>query len=190
MVLHLQPNTTTYNLRPTTYITLYYCITALQTYKVIMKLIIFGALSLANFAVAARLFGAQAEAFCGDLGVMPIPQGADPNTVRTCLEHPLHGLDLSAEMEADVQERSNEVARRRSDPMDSLEKRSCWYGKPVGCTRGYCWKSCGVPGTGLWCWTAKKDDGSGPWETCKGDGDCSGSMTCGGGGCKACGCSC
>lgn len=119
----------------------------------------------AGLAAAARLSQADAEAYCGDLGVMPVPEGANPDNVRTCLEHPL-GSPKTPQI---------------------LEKRDCWYGKKSGCSKGYCWKTCGQGGQ--WCWTAQ-GDGSGPWVTCGSDGDCNESQSCGGGGCKACGCSC
>ncbi|KAJ5975126.1 hypothetical protein N7481_008833 [Penicillium waksmanii] len=48
----------------------------------------FGLLGLAS---AAKLSQAEAESLCGDLGVMDtsnLPDGVDPNAVRTCKEHP------------------------------------------------------------------------------------------------------
>ncbi|KAE8356848.1 hypothetical protein BDV28DRAFT_126310, partial [Aspergillus coremiiformis] len=72
----------------------------------------------------------------------------------------------------------------------TLEKRACWKGKPVGCSRsGYCYKSCAQPGSGEWCWTAQ-ENGFGPWIRCSKDSDCSRGDQCGAGDCKACGCSC
>lgn len=121
-----------------------------------------------NIFVAAMLPLPEAKAICGDLGVMNttnVPEGVDSDKIRTCAEHPLGKLDIS------------------------LEKRSCWFGKPVGCKWGYCWKSCAQPGSGEWCWTAA-DNGFGKWLTCKSDNDCGRDGACGAGGCKSCGCSC
>ncbi|THU93338.1 hypothetical protein K435DRAFT_799753 [Dendrothele bispora CBS 962.96] len=39
-----------------------------------------------------------------------------------------------------------------SDGNSSLAKRDCWFGKPVGCTNGFCWKTCGNKGDGTWVW--------------------------------------
>lgn len=118
----------------------------------------------------------EAEAFCGELGVMNVtdlPEDVDPNAVRTCLEHPLSALD-------------GELEKRD----ESLQKRGCWYGgAAIGCTRGYCWKPCAQPGSGQWCWTAK-DNGFGNWLRCKVPSDCPISGQCGAGDCKKCGCSC
>ncbi|KAI0839840.1 hypothetical protein F5Y06DRAFT_264757 [Hypoxylon sp. FL0890] len=115
---------------------------------------------------------------CGALGTVTattLPSGIDPNAVRQCIEHPL-GTSNS-----DISER---------DLASDLFKRDCWYGKPVGCTKGYCWKKCG---DGPWCWTAR-NGGFGDWYTCKKDSDCQTSFACGevagGRECKSCGCSC
>ncbi|KAI0160970.1 hypothetical protein GGR52DRAFT_154080 [Hypoxylon sp. FL1284] len=117
---------------------------------------------------------------CGSLGVMDltqIPAGVDLSAVRKCLEHPLGP--------APNDNASSPLEQRSLD----LEKRDCWYGKPFGCTEGYCWKSCG---DGPWCYTAH-NDGFGDWYTCKSDKDCLESYPCGqkaGGDCASCGCSC
>ncbi|KAN0075833.1 hypothetical protein V8E54_007103 [Elaphomyces granulatus] len=125
----------------------------------------FGLMSLTS---AARLSQAEAETICGDLGVMDttnLPEGVDPNAVRTCKEHP-------------------EGAGK------SLESRSCWFKSNLGCSNGgYCYKSCAQPGSGEWCWTAA-NNGFGNWIICKSVSDCSPSDQCGAGGCSACGCSC
>ncbi|OAA49718.1 hypothetical protein ISF_09421 [Cordyceps fumosorosea ARSEF 2679] len=128
------------------------------------------ALASTNFAFA-RLSYEVAEAVCGGLGVMnttALPASINVEDARICADHPLGSPELPQQ----------------------LDKRKCWYGQPVGCNRhGYCYKSCGPPGTGMWCWTAQRD-GFGPWERCSKGSDCSGTMGCGAGGCKGCGCGC
>ncbi|THU83523.1 hypothetical protein K435DRAFT_871193 [Dendrothele bispora CBS 962.96] len=86
-----------------------------------------------------------------------------------------------------------------SDGNSSLAKRDCWFGKPVGCTNGFCWKTCGNKGDGSWCWTASNKGtctGCGEWFTCSKDSDCNANMPCGQDDpttpqkCDDCGCSC
>lgn len=36
-----------------------------------------------------------AEEECGDLGVMPVPEGEDPSKYRKCLRHPLAGKHIT-----------------------------------------------------------------------------------------------
>ncbi|ATY64232.1 hypothetical protein CCM_01491 [Cordyceps militaris CM01] len=110
----------------------------------------------------------EAAALCGDLGVMEVPVGMDPYTVRACKEHP-----SSLETEA-----------------LTLEKRKCWYGPPSGCSRQHwCYRSCDNGGQGSWCWTTVGSP-LGAWKSCGRDEDCSPSDPCSGGGCKKCGCGC
>ncbi len=112
---------------------------------------------------------AEAEALCGALGVMDVPEGVDPHTVRACREHP-------------VSARTDE---------HSLEKRACWHGKAVGCSKeGWCYKRCDRNWSGPWCWTTIDASPLSPWKGCKGDGDCSSKDTCAGGRCLECGCGC
>ncbi|OAA73021.1 hypothetical protein LEL_08805 [Akanthomyces lecanii RCEF 1005] len=47
---------------------------------------------------------AEAEAACGDLGVMEVPVGVDPYTIRACKEHPTFNTTDSS----------------------SLKRRECW----------------------------------------------------------------
>lgn len=105
---------------------------------------------------------------CGAMGVMTVdmtslPTGVDPSAIRKCAEHPLGASP------------------------NPISKRACWYGKPSGCTKGFCWKGCG--GTGQWCWTAF-NDGLGNWIGCTNDDECNTNAACGTGNCKTCGCSC
>lgn len=136
----------------------------------------FGLLGLAS---AAKLSQAEAESLCGDLGVMDtsnLPDGVDPNAVRTCKEHP-EGKAGKTLTEGDFQVRS-------------LESRSCWFKDHLGCSAGgHCYKSCAQPGSGEWCWTAQ-NNGFGDWIGCSSVSDCSPTDQCGAGGCSACGCSC
>ncbi|KAI1405896.1 hypothetical protein F4819DRAFT_319232 [Hypoxylon fuscum] len=115
------------------------------------------------------------NADCGASRIMnttQLPQGVDAGAVRQCIEHPLGNINNRA-----LSERSL-----------GLVERDCWYGKPVGCTDGYCWKTCG---DGPWCWTAH-NNGFGDWYTCSTDGDCQESYPCGQStsDCDSCGCSC
>ncbi|KAF1734832.1 hypothetical protein CRV24_003751 [Beauveria bassiana] len=76
----------------------------------------------------ANVTESEAQLLCGNLGVMKVPDGVDPKSVRTCKEHP--------------------SIRDIQDVM-KLEKRKCVR-----------------------------------------DRDCGRNDTCGGGGCKKCGCGC
>ncbi|OTA62422.1 hypothetical protein K449DRAFT_382417 [Hypoxylon sp. EC38] len=143
--------------------------------KVNYGILLLAAQALSVFASPAP---AAPNSDCGDLGFVnkaELPEGVDPSAVRTCNEHPL-GNDNTG------------VSKR--DPTGDLFKRECWYGKSVGCTKGYCWKTCG---NGPWCWTAR-NGGFGDWYTCGRDSDCKTSFACGqsagGKECKSCGCSC
>jgi len=74
---------------------------------------------------------------------------------------------------------------------DTLTKRECWYGKPFGCSKGYCYKTCGDAGS--WCWMA--DTQTKQWVGCGDDDRCRkeflrGRADCNLGPCKDCGCSC
>ncbi|CRG83198.1 hypothetical protein PISL3812_00548 [Talaromyces islandicus] len=132
--------------------------------KFISAITAFGLIAMAAAAT-------QAEAQCGDLEVLniaeaDIPAGVDPTAIRTCKNHP------------------------EGSAKESLSKRKCWTGAPVGCSKnGYCYKSCGASGSGEWCWTAL-NGGLGDWKVCNSDEDCSSNDDCGAGNCKECGCSC
>ncbi|GIJ82147.1 hypothetical protein Asppvi_000650 [Aspergillus pseudoviridinutans] len=55
---------------------------------VVSAITAFGMVSVVS---GTKLSYAMAEAICGDLGVMNVtdlPEGVDPNAVRTCKEHP------------------------------------------------------------------------------------------------------
>ncbi|EAW12326.1 uncharacterized protein ACLA_062930 [Aspergillus clavatus NRRL 1] len=79
------------------------------------------AFGLVSVVSGTKLSYTMAEDICGDLGVMNVtdlPEGVDPNAVRTCKEHP-EGIFQK-----------------------SLDKRDCWFGSPLGCSAsGYCYKS-------------------------------------------------
>ncbi|KAK8146033.1 hypothetical protein G3M48_003661 [Beauveria asiatica] len=53
-----------------------------------MKSIIFTLTSLALGLVRANVTENDAQLLCGNLGVMEVPDGVDPKSVRTCKEHP------------------------------------------------------------------------------------------------------
>ncbi|TQV97067.1 hypothetical protein V2A60_000286 [Cordyceps javanica] len=77
---------------------------------------------------------AEAETLCGALGVMEVPDGADPYTVRACKEHP-SVLD--------------------DDASPSIAKRACWTDTPaVGCSKARC--------TGRAATAANRAPGAGP----------------------------
>jgi hypothetical protein len=126
---------------------------------------------IATLGLAAaeyRPSGVEARDLCGDLGVMAVPEGVDPDSVRLCLEHPAGPI---AERQADA---------RACEPI---------Y-EPTGCDGGYCWKRCGADSnSGEWCWTAE-NGGHGDWITCSGPSDCLAAGDCGIGDCDSCGCSC
>ena len=129
---------------------------------------------------AARPSLVEAANICGSLGVMNTTElGPDVNLdeVRLCREHPMGKTSPYTQPGAVGEDKL-------------LDKRSCWYGKEVGCSNGYCFKTCGIHGNGDWCWTAHGDTGMGPWIKCLGDSQCSSYATCAGGGCKSCGCGC
>jgi hypothetical protein len=142
-----------------------------RTFSFNMRSVIFVLLQAASLASAlsrADVTQAEAEALCGDLGVMEVPEGVDASTVRACKEHPTF----------------------TGSPNPALEKRKCWYGQAVGCDRGgWCYRTCDNGGTGAWCWTTKGGP-LGEWKSCGRDSDCSREDSCGGGGCKKCGCGC
>ncbi|UPX19194.1 uncharacterized protein EKO05_0009463 [Ascochyta rabiei] len=160
-----------------------------------MKLTI-GFLALA-FQAAGVLSARTAEEHaalveeCGDLGVLEIPEGADPSLYRHCAEHP-----IGAERQWEDASLAPEANKPRSDVANmkgaELFARACYSGAPYGCDKGYCWKICGDGGQ--WCWTAL-GDGGGAWRTCSVWSQCSDSQDhkCGKNckeGSKACGCSC
>ncbi|KAM3500412.1 hypothetical protein MY11210_009521, partial [Beauveria gryllotalpidicola] len=107
------------------------------------------AVSLATALSRGDVSYAEAEALCGALGVMDVPEGVDSHTVRACREHPV------------------------STETHSLEKRACWQGKAVGCSKsGWCYKRCDKNWSGPWCWTTVNGPLS-SWKSCKRDKDCS-----------------
>jgi len=140
---------------------------------------------------------------CGDLGIMPIPDGADPSLYRKCLLHPLGNInptkddegsniapsipDLEGKVWPQEQDELMEAISRLEDsPNNVLAIRSCWYTSWYGCKDGYCWSRCGCCPelTGYWCWTAA-DRGRGPWLRCSRNDQCnpflSETIACGGG---------
>lgn len=125
------------------------------------------AMSLADVATLSRADVTQqeAEALCGAMGVMEVPEGVDPSEVRVCKEHP------------------------DTDDSNVLKKRQCWHGKDVGCSNsGWCYKSC-KGGHGAWCWSTVGSPW-GNWKSCRRDWDCAKHDPCSGGNCAACGCGC
>lgn len=148
---------------------------------------------------------------CGDLGVMPIPDGADPSHYRKCLLHPAgnfnpheHMVETDRPREADIAELESKgwpqeqdelveaISKWESSPNNvfASKRMACWYDSYWGCSRdGWCWSSCGCcPDLeGYWCWLAG-DYGRGPWLRCTRNDQCnptlSPAMMCGGG----CGC--
>lgn len=127
-------------------------------------------LSLGSFSSAIPT---DHESHRGPLGIInttDLPAHVKPGNVRVCAGHPA-------------------VVPKTSANVNSLQKRECWNGKPLGCTDSFCWKVCGPLGSGQWCWTAA-EDGVGDWKTCKTDADCSVFDACGAGSCDDCGCSC
>lgn len=131
------------------------------------------------------------EEECGDLGMMPVPEGADPSLYRHCLRHPNgHNIDikdLSAGDSASARKPSGgtllpagplqHLFTKRDDAPSEIFKRSCWYGASYGCSRGsgsrtFCWSRCGSNWDyGFWCWTAA-NYGSGRWLDCTLDSQC------------------
>lgn len=90
---------------------------------------------------------------CGDLGVMQIPEGADPAAYRKCANHPLgdskskfppHSVDPS-----DMKKRANS-AQLKGAEIFSRAKQACEWNSRGGCSGRYCWKACG--NAGEWCW--------------------------------------
>ena len=113
---------------------------------------------------------------CGNLGVMPVPEGADPSKYRHCLRHP-SGHDLGP-TEPNSFDGTQGLSRREDSPANVLGKRACWKGRSYGCSSGnsqdkwFCWKRCGSDyNAGQWCWLAA-DRGNGPWLTCSVDDQC------------------
>ncbi|KAK2766264.1 hypothetical protein FQN54_007781 [Arachnomyces sp. PD_36] len=132
----------------------------------------------------------DAEARCGDLGAMTVPEGADASQFRSCLEHPLGARPQSSDLENRAPPMSSHDMTKRAEPVlrDDVTAQACWHGDPVGCTDGYCWKTCGD--NGEWCWTALHE-GTGPWYKCSASDQCHEYMACGvGSSCDSCGCSC
>lgn len=136
-------------------------------------LLLLQAAAIVNALSRADVTQLEAESLCGDLGVMEVPEGIDPSTVRVCREHPDGISSPEVESSADV-----------------LQKRKCWRGRAVGCSKkGWCYRSCDNGGNGAWCWTTKGSP-YGDWKGCRSHGDCSRDDPCSGGGCKDCGCGC
>ncbi|KAK8106593.1 hypothetical protein PG999_009952 [Apiospora kogelbergensis] len=115
---------------------------------------------------------------------MPSLAAAHPRSISDSHDdHPMGAAEVAVQ-----RERGTSPPTGRAE----LEKRACWYGAAVGCTKGYCWKKC--DGQGSWCWTAGLASGQGPWITCNADRDCNAAMACGaavaGQACANCGCDC
>lgn len=117
-----------------------------------------GALTLALGLAQARMSETEAAAVCGELGVIDtsqIPKEINPESVRTCLEHP------------------------EGRPELPFAKRECISLKKLwGCSKnGYCWQSCienkppPPKGQSRWCW-ATVGSPFGPWKRCSKDSDC------------------
>lgn len=73
----------------------------------------------------------DAEAECSNLGGVMLldnlPAEVDVGAVRQCVDGPSGSSETS-----------------------ELEKRECWYGKDVGCSKsGYCYKKCGEKNSGM-----------------------------------------
>ncbi|RSL43488.1 hypothetical protein CEP51_016356 [Fusarium floridanum] len=135
-------------------------------------------------ACALALPASNAQAECGELGVMDwtnveIPDTVNRTNLRTCKEHP---ATLTT-----IKERDNILQERRCIPPGKKQK---W-----GCDQetGYCWMNCGKVKKGEWCWEAF-EYGIGAWSNCKTDLDCfrntERGARCSIGDCESCGCGC
>jgi hypothetical protein len=128
---------------------------------------------------------------CGSLGVMEVnatrlPQGVDPNNIRTCADHPANGSPGPEQPQ--IESRDDLTTANSPNPL--LAKRDCYFGASHGCSKGYCWKACGLSGSGQWCWTAF-NNGYGNWIGCSDSSQCNTGQACGiGANCSKCGCSC
>ncbi|OAA57768.1 hypothetical protein ISF_07009 [Cordyceps fumosorosea ARSEF 2679] len=112
--------------------------------------------SLATAQSRADVTETEAAEICGALGVMEVPAGVDPGTVRMCREHPT----VLEEVEK------------------TLDKRRCWSTPKAGCSNsGWCYKICN--GKGGWCWTTW-DGPSTSWRECFRDEHCTENHECGG----------
>ncbi len=152
------------------------------------------AIALQIFSVVSARSAAEYAALvqeCGDLGVMEVPEGADPSQYRHCEAHPL-GTDRRKYKEqslAPVDEKRSNAGNIKAADIFGRKEQACWWESSFGCTGRYCWKSCGKPGE--WCWTAA-GDGGGKWLECRNWSDCNTKQNCGKG-CrvsKSCGCGC
>jgi hypothetical protein len=144
------------------------------------------------------VYRAELEAECGRLGVMEVPEGAEENTIRHCLEHPRFGDSTFHPVPARVsdQERLNAAELRGSSGADeavnelfSKKTSACLKGsRQFGCKDGTCWRACGSSGN--WAWLTAKY-GVGPWLKCSIDAQCDyGIGVSSGEGCESCGCDC
>lgn len=145
-----------------------------------------------SMAAPEAVADAAIVAECGALGVMSVTDGANPDDVRKCADHPI-GAQRNRVWQslapAEFLEKRTPADLKGGD-IFARKEQACYYDAGLGCSGGYCWKACGSPGDGKWCWTAG-GDGSGAWLTCKTYNDCNPGSSCGKGfGCKACGCSC
>ncbi|KAL7900570.1 hypothetical protein HDV63DRAFT_369092 [Trichoderma sp. SZMC 28014] len=139
----------------------------------------------------------SAQSNCGELGVMSfnaseLPDYVSLDNVRMCAKHPQgrnRTLDLSEGASLPPALANNQSIANNSGA-GHLNKRSCEFTAPYGCSRGWCWKTCDQGGK--WCWTAE-GGGYGPWRKCASYTDCGtddATFGCGQACGKQCGCSC
>jgi hypothetical protein len=128
---------------------------------------------------------------CGVLGVMEVPEGADPTGYRLCAEHPASPNIHSANPAVAVRDG---LAPVRAAALCTDQKGNFCSSK------NWCWKSCGNgwgPGKKdyyQWCWLAS-NHGSGEYWKCTDHVQCEDSVGNGWAGCAtgclgSCGCNC
>ena len=84
-----------------------------------------------HYTLTIPLLNFTYKAECSNLGGLMslenLPADVDEGAVRQCVDGPSGSSETS-----------------------DLEKRDCWYGKKVGCSKsGYCYKKCGVKDSGM-----------------------------------------
>lgn len=118
---------------------------------------------------------------CGDLGVMEVPEGADPANYRKCADHPLGASRRKYEQSlapSDLEEfEKRSPAELKGADIFGRAAQACYYDAGLGCSGGYCWKACGS--NGQWCWTAANANGDGNWFKCSTYTQCNTGMACG-----------
>jgi hypothetical protein len=99
---------------------------------------------------------AALQAECGNLGVLAVPEGANPVDVRHCAAHPNGGggcgvvsVSTSAEIKesgkCDIEIRDVESDCSAAATPEKLFKRDeqCKFsGPPYGCSNHWCWREC------------------------------------------------